>query len=73
MNAFFNDPGDDFTMGTGLTPMMTNEATATDFTMSTGWELPGQTGMAPGPEGVLRHIMQLGPMETMDLGWESNQ
>lgn len=30
------------------------------------------TAMTPGTEGVLRTIMQMGPMETMDLGWDTN-
>lgn len=42
------------------------------YTMSAGWSLPAQTAMTPVSEGVLHTIMQMGPMETMDLGWDSN-
>ena len=73
VSAFFNDPVNGFTMSTGLTPMMTGDTPSNDFTVPSGWDMPGQTGMTPVPEGVLRTIMQMGPMETMDLGWDSNQ
>ncbi len=73
VSAFFNDPDNSFSMGTGMTPMMTAETPGNEFTVPAGWEIPGQTGMTPGAEGVLRTIMQMGPMETMDLGWDSNQ
>lgn len=31
----------------------------------------GGTGMTPMSEGVLRTMLQMGPMETMDLGWDN--
>jgi len=31
----------------------------------------GQPPMTPVAEGVLRSIMAMGPMETMDLGWDT--
>jgi hypothetical protein len=37
-----------------------------------GWEMPGQAGMTPGTEGVLRSIMiGMGPMDGMDLRWDA--
>lgn len=36
------------------------------------WESFGAgTGMTPMSEGVLRTMLQMGPMETMDLGWDN--
>ncbi|OIW34970.1 hypothetical protein CONLIGDRAFT_675914 [Coniochaeta ligniaria NRRL 30616] len=59
-------------VGTGLTPRfsMADDADggANEFG---GWEMPGQTGMTPVAEGVLRSIMSMGPMDTMDLGWDT--
>jgi hypothetical protein len=74
--AFFADlpSGGGFGMGevggTGLTPRfsMSDAAGGNDFA---GWEMPGTTGMTPGAEGVLRSIMAMGPMDTMDLGWDT--
>lgn len=73
--AFFNDPTNGFSMGTGMTPdqrFTMPDTPGGEFTVPPGWELPGQTGMTPVAEGVLRTIMQMGPMETMDLGWDHN-
>ncbi|PKS07875.1 hypothetical protein jhhlp_006483 [Lomentospora prolificans] len=44
-----------------------------DFGMSNGWnEIPTQAGMEPVAEGVLRSLMNMGPMDAMDLSsWES--
>jgi hypothetical protein len=44
-----------------------------DFSsMPPGWpEMASQSGMTPVGEGVMRSIM-LGPIETMDLGWDPN-
>ncbi|ORY62304.1 fungal-specific transcription factor domain-containing protein [Pseudomassariella vexata] len=53
--------------GTGMTP-------GHDFSMSNGWEMPGTgsgTGMTPVADGVLRHLMNLPPMDAMDIGWDS--
>ncbi len=70
---YFSDVVNGFTMGTGLTPMMSSGTTpGNEFSVPQGWEMPGQTGMTPVSEGVLRTIMQMGPMETMDLGWDTN-
>ncbi|KAG7143533.1 Citrinin biosynthesis transcriptional activator ctnR like protein [Verticillium longisporum] len=40
---------------------------------SNGWPgMPGQTGMTPMSEGVLRSLMNMGPMDAMDLSsWDS--
>ena len=81
VNAFFNDPNT-FGMasvGSGLTPdqrygMPETSASTADF-VNAGWaDMAGQTGtgMTPVADGVLRSIMSLGPMETMDLGWDTN-
>lgn len=44
-----------------------------DFGVPAPWgDMSGSTGMTPVSEGVLRTIMQMGTMETMDLGWDSN-
>jgi hypothetical protein len=75
--AFFTDlPDGSGTFGlgpdvsTGLTPRfsMADAAGANEYG---GWEIPGQTGMTPVAEGVLRSIMSMGPMDTMDLGWDT--
>lgn len=79
--SIFDDmPGGD--MPTGLTPGRqfgapetpknvadsTDAAGAGDFS----WESFGaSTGMTPMSEGVLRTMLQMGPMETMDLGWDN--
>lgn len=52
--------------------MIQSEANASDFSVTADWGMSGQTDMAQGAEGVLRSIMQMAPMETMDLGWSSN-
>ncbi|EJT68416.1 C6 transcription factor Prf [Gaeumannomyces tritici R3-111a-1] len=51
---------------------MISDANADDFSVTPDWGMSGQTDMAQGAEGVLRSIMQMAPMETMDLGWSSN-
>lgn len=58
--------------GGGLTGMMGADPSAGDYAMSAGWGMPPQTAMTPVSEGVLRTIMQMGPMETMDLNWDTN-
>lgn len=73
MDTIFQDfSGNEFR--TGLTPDQ-------NFTMpdtpgkATGGDAAGensgefQWGMTPVSEGVLRTMLQLGPMETMDMGW----
>lgn len=67
-------------MPTGLTPGRhfgapetpkvdsTDPAGAGDFS----WDSFGAgAGMTPMSEGVLRTMLQMGPMETMDLGWDN--
>ena len=73
VDAFFNNPSNGFTLGSGMTPLMTAETPGGDFAVPQGWGMPGQTGMTPVAEGVLRNLMQMGTMEGMDLGWDSNQ
>ena len=62
-------------VGTGLTPRFTmGDAAAAGAGANeyAGWEMPGtSTGMTPVAEGVLRSIMSMGPMDTMDLGWDT--
>ncbi|EFX04748.1 c6 zinc finger domain containing protein [Grosmannia clavigera kw1407] len=55
----------------GLDGMMSGPSSG-EYTLSAGWSLPAQTAMTPVSEGVLHTIMQMGPMETMDLGWDAN-
>lgn len=46
------------------------ESGAGGYGSPTGWaDMQGQPGMA---EGVLRSILAMGPMDTMDLRWDSN-
>ncbi|KAJ9157378.1 Fungal specific transcription factor [Pleurostoma richardsiae] len=78
--AFFNDPANGFSMGTGLTPDQRFTMPETpggggggEFTMPPGWEMQGgRTAMTPVSEGVLRTIMDLGALEAMDLTWDTN-
>lgn len=73
--AFFNDipsAAGGFGLGgesTGLTPRftMTDAAGANEYG---GWEMSGQSGMTPGAEGVLGSILNMGSMDTMDMGWD---
>ncbi|KAB5580809.1 fungal-specific transcription factor domain-containing protein [Coniochaeta sp. 2T2.1] len=62
-------------VGTGLTPRFTmGDATGggTGAGEYGGWDqMPGGTGMTPVAEGMLRSIMSMGPMDTMDLGWDT--
>lgn len=58
--------------GTGMTP-------GNDFSMPNSWGMSGQTGagtgvgtgMTPVAEGVLRTLLDMPPMDAMDLGWNS--
>ncbi|KAL2685013.1 hypothetical protein Neosp_006107 [[Neocosmospora] mangrovei] len=62
--GFFADPSG-FTIPAGLDQ---NGA----FTMPDGWDIQGQTGVPQVGEGVLRALMNMGPMDAMDLGsWET--
>lgn len=75
MNAFFN-PQTDYNniQGTGLTPDATftmPETPGRDFQVPAGWEMSGQTtGLTPVGDGVFRHLMGLGSLDPMDIGWE---
>lgn len=76
--SFFNDlpPGSGAfglgpdVVGTGMTPRF-SMGDAGGGNEYGGWEMPGQTGMTPVAEGVLRSIMNMGPMDTMDIGWDT--
>ncbi|CAK7265638.1 hypothetical protein SEPCBS119000_001615 [Sporothrix epigloea] len=52
--------------------LMGSNPSPNDYMMAEGWAMNGQTAMTPVSEGVLRTIINMGPMETMDLGWGSN-
>lgn len=83
IDAFFqNLPGGDFT--TGLTPNQQftmpdtpgktpGGGAASSNTGDFNWEqfTSGTSGMTPVSEGVLRTMLQMGPMETMDMGWDA--
>lgn len=83
IDAFFqNLPGSDF--ATGLTPNQQftmpdtpgktpGGGAAGSNTGDFNWEqfTSGTTGMTPVSEGVLRTMLQMGPMETMDMGWDA--
>ncbi len=58
--------------GGGMAGMMPGDPSSNDYMIPEGWNLAGQTAMTPVSEGVLRTIIQMGPMETMDLGWGAN-
>lgn len=73
--SYFNDASA-FGIRTGLTPTQRfsmPETPGADFGMSNAWgELQGQPGMTPGAEGVLRSLMNMGPMDAMDLSsWDA--
>ncbi|RFU35919.1 hypothetical protein B7463_g324, partial [Scytalidium lignicola] len=61
---------------TGLTPDNTftmPETPGRDFPLPNGWEMSQQqTGLTPVGEGVFRHLMGLGGMDPMDMGWEGS-
>ncbi|KAK8019894.1 hypothetical protein PG990_005032 [Apiospora arundinis] len=59
----------------GMTPgrgFIIPEMTGNDFTMPNNWNQPqDQPEMTPVAEGVLRNLMNMPPMDAMDLGWDS--
>ncbi|CAM1507286.1 Fc.00g069270.m01.CDS01 [Cosmosporella sp. VM-42] len=63
--GFFTDPSG-FTMPGSMTDQQ-------NFAMPTGWgDIQGQTGVNPVGEGVLRALMNMGPMDAMDLSsWDT--
>ncbi|OLN92888.1 putative transcriptional regulatory protein C530.05-like protein 13 [Colletotrichum chlorophyti] len=70
---YFNDTST--FIRTGLTPnqrFSMPDTPGADFGLPNGWEnLQGQTGITPVAEGVLRSLMNMGPMDAMDLStWE---
>jgi len=78
MNTFFTDPSTfDIAPGvsTGMTPQpaFSMPETPGTFSMPPEWpEMSNQQGMTPGAQSVLRSILAMGTMDTMDLGWDSN-
>jgi hypothetical protein len=66
LNSFFNDP-QAFSVPPGVSTGLTPQP---DFDWN---EMSTQAGIPPGDQGVLRSILTMGSMETMDLGWDSNQ
>lgn len=81
VNGFFGGPAS-FGMapgvGSGLPPDQRFSMPAAgggggEFAVPPGWaDMSGQTGMTPVPEGVFRSILSMGPMDTMDLAWDTN-
>ena len=72
MSTFFttysNIPETDFTPDGAFTRP---ETPGKEFPVPNGWEMSAQTtGLTPVGEGVFRHLMELGPIDPMDLGWE---
>lgn len=59
----------------GMTPsrgFIIPEMTGNDFTMPNSWDqAQDQPEMTPVAEGVLRNLMNMPPMDAMDLGWDS--
>ncbi|KAK1598068.1 fungal-specific transcription factor domain-containing protein [Colletotrichum navitas] len=75
-NANYFNSTSAFDIRTGLTPnprFSIPDTPGADFGMSTGWgDVQGQAGMTPGAEGVLRSLMNMGPMDAMDLSsWDA--
>jgi len=76
MNSFFStQPDYSGISATGYTPDNTFSLPDTpgkDFTLPSEWEMTQQqsTGLTPVGEGVFRQLMGLGPMDSMDIGWE---
>lgn len=79
-NGFYGGPTPTFNMQpvTGMTPdqrfAMPPAPGGAEFAVPPGWaDLTGQTtGMTPVAEGVFRSILSMGPIDTMDLAWETN-
>ncbi|KAL0936629.1 binuclear zinc transcription factor [Colletotrichum truncatum] len=74
---YFNDASAFGIRGTGLTPnqrFSMPETPGAEFGIPNGWgDLQGQTGMTPVAEGVLRSLMNMGPMDAMDLSaWDAS-
>jgi hypothetical protein len=73
--AFFSD-ANNYSMqssGTGMTPgrsFVMPDTSGNHYGVPNGWVMQGQPGMTPVAEGVLRHLMDMPPMDAMDLGWE---
>ena len=75
MSSFFTTQPDYSSIpATGFTPdnaFTMPETPGKDFPVPSGWEMSAQTtGLTPVGEGVFRHLMELGQMDPMDLGWE---
>lgn len=75
--AFFSGSGAFDLTGTepGMAPgrgFIIPEMTGNDFTMPNDWDQTHeQPEMTPVAEGVLRNLMNMPPMDAMDLGWDS--
>ncbi|KAK0733375.1 fungal-specific transcription factor domain-containing protein [Lasiosphaeria miniovina] len=72
-SAFSMPPG----VSTGLTPdqrySMPDTPGGPDFSVPAGWpEMSSQPGMTPGTDGVLRSLLAMGPLESMDIAWDGN-
>lgn len=83
VDGFYGNPGP-FSMSPGVSagmgahdhqryPMSETPGSANEFSMPQGWhDITGQPAMTPVGNGVLHSIMAMGPMETMDMGWEGS-
>ena len=56
----------------GMSGLMGTDPSSGDYMIAEGWGINSQTAMTPVSEGVLRTIINMGPMETMDLSWGGN-
>ncbi|ETS88129.1 hypothetical protein PFICI_01957 [Pestalotiopsis fici W106-1] len=71
-----NTPALNMTAGRGFgMPDTLPDGSNHGYAMPDAWNMmPGQTtGMTPIADGVLRHLMDMPPMDAMDLGWEQGQ
>ncbi|KAK4449414.1 transcriptional activator protein acu-15 [Podospora aff. communis PSN243] len=63
-------------VSTGLAPQQRYSMPDTpgDFSLGSDWQdISSQPGMTPVAQGVLRSILTMNSIETMDLGWDANQ
>ncbi|KUI54125.1 hypothetical protein VP1G_01377 [Cytospora mali] len=64
-------PNQQFTMPETPGKTTGGDAAAGEGSGDFNWEQFTNTGMTPVSEGVLRTMLQMGPMETMDMGWDN--
>ncbi|KAI7917940.1 C6 transcription factor Prf [Pyricularia oryzae] len=73
--GFFGTPVHNFaTLAAGMSIGGTGSATD-GFVVSSGWGMPATTGQhqqQQQQQPILRNLVQMAPMETMDFGWDGN-